>query len=295
MFLNKTTDESNLDMSNGRNLEYYLDMTKDYKHDFTFKVKQYDGFNVVDDGEFQFGTKAKMGDFFISQVKEDAMVYVAPRTGYAPYSLCHLAKKYNKKLYLVMPASKEASDHQLTAIENGGIPLFVKIPAMPTANIWAKQFAERIGAKYLPFGLKHESVVAGGVRIFYDNFKDTDIETMWSVFSTGVLSRTLQIALPKTKFNAVAVARNVQDGELGRAKFYTHDRPFLKASRIETPFDSIQTYDAKGWELLKTHGQQGDWFWNVAGNMPKATLKASDIDSSREWGDFKDFKKYYKD
>ena len=295
MFLNKTTDESNLDMSNGRNLEYYLDMTKDYKHDFTFKVKQYDGFNVVDDGEFQFGTKAKMGDFFISQVKEDAMVYVAPRTGYAPYSLCHLAKKYNKKLYLVMPASKEASDHQLTAIENGGIPLFVKIPAMPTANIWAKQFAERIGAKYLPFGLKHESVVAGGVRIFYDNFKDTDIETMWSVFSTGVLSRTLQIALPKTKFNAVAVARNVQDGELGRAKFYTHDRPFLKASRIETPFDSIQTYDAKGWELLKTHGQQGDWFWNVAGNMPKAALKASDIDSSREWGDFKDFKKYYKD
>jgi len=295
MFLNKTTDQSNLDMSNGRDLNYYLNMTKDYKHDFTFKVKQYDGFNVVDDGEFQFGTKAKMGDFMISQVKEDAMVYVAPRTGYAPYSLCHLAKKYNKKLYLVMPASKEASEHQLTAIENGGIPLFVKIPAMPTANIWAKQFAERIGAKYLPFGLKHEMVVAGGVRIFHDNFKNTDIETMWTVFSTGVLSRTLQIALPNTKFNAVAVARNVQDGELGRAKFYTHDRPFLKASRIQTPFDSIQTYDAKGWELLKSHGQQGDWFWNVAGNMPKPTIKPKDIDSSREWGDFRDFKAYYKD
>jgi len=282
-------------MSNGRDLNYYLNMTKDYKHDFTFKVKQYDGFNVVDDGEFQFGTKAKMGDFMISQVKEDAMVYVAPRTGYAPYSLCHLAKKYNKKLYLVMPASKEASEHQLTAIENGGIPLFVKIPAMPTANIWAKQFAERIGAKYLPFGLKHEMVVAGGVRIFHDNFKNTDIETMWTVFSTGVLSRTLQIALPNTKFNAVAVARNVQDGELGRAKFYTHDRPFLKASRVQTPFDSIQTYDAKGWELLKSHGQQGDWFWNVAGNMPKPTIKPKDIDSSREWGDFRDFKAYYKD
>jgi len=295
MFLNKTTDQSNLDMSNGRDLNYYLNMTKDYKHDFTFKVKQYDGFNVVDDGEFQFGTKAKMGDFMISQVKEDAMVYVAPRTGYAPYSLCYLAKKYNKKLYLVMPASKEASEHQLTAIENGGIPLFVKIPAMPTANIWAKQFAERIGAKYLPFGLKHEMVVAGGVRVFNDNFKDTNIETMWTVFSTGVLSRTLQIALPNTKFNAVAVARNVQDGELGRAKFYTHDRPFLKSSRVQTPFDSIQTYDAKGWELLKTHGQQGDWFWNVAGNMPKSSLKPSDVDSSREWGDFKDFKAYYKD
>jgi len=32
-----------------------------------------------------------------------------------------------------------------------------------------------------------------------------------------------------------------------------------------------------------------------AGNMPKPTIKPSDMDSSREWGDFKDFKKYYKD
>ena len=29
--------------------------------------------------------------------------------------------------------------------------------------------------------------------------------------------------------------------------------------------------------------------------MPKPTIKPSDMDSSREWGDFKDFKKYYKD
>ena len=295
MYLNKATDTSNLDLSNGRNLDYYLEMTKDYKHDFKFTVKQYDGFNVIDDGVDPYGSKAKMADFFISQVKEDAMVYVAPRTGYAPFSLCHLAKKYNKKLYLVMPASKEASEHQLTAIEYGGIPLFVKIPAMPTANIWAKQFAEKIGAKFLPFGLKHESVVAVGIRIFYDTLKDMDIKTMWSVFSTGVLSRSLQIALPSAEFNAVAVARNIQEGELGRAKFYTYDKAFLKPSRIEPPFDCIRTYDAKGWEIMKQHGKEGDWFWNVARNMPKSSLKPSDVDSSREWGDFKDLKAYYKD
>jgi hypothetical protein len=292
MFLNKAKNQENLDLKDGKTLEYYLDLTKDYKHDFTFTVKQVEGFNVIDDGEFEFGTKAKMGDFMISQVKEDAMVYVAPRTGYAPFSLCHLAKKYNKKLYLIMPASKEASLHQLTAIQYGGIPVFLRIPAMPTANIWAKQFAEKIGAKYLPFGLKHELVVAGGVRVFYDNFKDTNIEEMWSVFSTGVLSRTLQIALPNTKFNAVAVARNIQDGELGRAKFYTHDRPFLKESRIVPPFDCIQTYDAKGWELMKKHGKEGDWFWNVARNMPLPSIKPGDIDSDRAWGDHKDIQKY---
>jgi hypothetical protein len=292
MYLNKTKGDSNLDLANGRNLQYYLDLTKDYKHDFTFTIKDIDGFKVIDDGEFLYGTKAKMADFFISQIREEALVYVAPRTGYAPFSLCYLAKKYNKKLYLIMPASKEASEHQRTAIEYGGIPIFLRIPAMPTANIWAKQFAEKIGAKYLPFGLKHEMVVAGGVRVFYDNFKDTDIKTMWSVMSTGVLSRSLQIALPNTEFHAVAVARNIQDGELGRAKFYTHSKPFLKEAKIIPPFDCIRTYDAKGWELLKENGNSGDWFWNVAANMPKPNIKIEEVDSDRVWGDHKDLKQY---
>ena len=292
MFLNKATDDSNLDLKDGRTLEYYLELTKDYNHDFIFVIKDVDGFKVIDDGEFDFGTKAKMGDFFISQIQEESLVYVCPRTGYAPFSLCYLAKKYNKKLYLIVPASKEASEHQLTAIEYGGIPIFLKIPAMPTANIWAKEFAKKIGARYLPFGLKHEMVVAGGVRVFYDNFKDMDIPHMWTVFSTGVLSRTLQIALPNTKFSAVAVARNVQEGELGRAKFYSYDKPFLKDARVDTPFDCIKTYDAKGWEIMKKYGNEGDWFWNVARNMPKPTIKAKDVDSQREWGDRRDILKY---
>jgi hypothetical protein len=292
MYVNKATDLSNLDTQDGKDLNYYLEITKDYKHDFDFRLKQIEGINVVDDGEFKYGTKAKMGDFMISQVKEDTLVYVAPRTGYAPYSLTYLAKKYNKKLVLFMPASKEASEHQLRVIEDGATPIFVKTPAMPTINGWAKEFAEKVGAKYLPFGLKHELVVAGGVRVFYDNFKDSNIEEMWTVFSTGVLSRTLQIALPKTNFNAVAVARNVQPGELGRAKFYSYHKPFLKECDIRVPFDCIKTYDAKGWEYLKKYGKLGHWFWNVARNMPKPSIKPIDVDSQREWGDKSDISKY---
>jgi hypothetical protein len=191
-----------------------------------------------------------------------------------------------------MPASKEASEHQLRVIEDGATPIFLKTPAMPTINGWAKEFAKKIGAKYLPFGLKHEQVVAGGVRLFHDAFKDKRIPNMWTVFSTGVLSRTLQIALPNTNFNAVAVARNIQPGELGRAKFYTHHKEFLKDAEITPPFDCIKTYDAKGWEYMKRYGHLEDWFWNVARNMPKPTIKASDIDSQREWGDKSDIIKY---
>jgi hypothetical protein len=293
MFINKATTQENSDLADGKTLQYYLDLTKDYKHDVSFTIKDIEGFKVIDDGESPAGTKAKMADFAISQVKEDALVYCAPRSGMAPLSLCYLAKKYNKRLYLVMPASKEASEHQLKAIEEGGIPIFVKIPAMPCANTWAKQFAERMGYRFLPFGLKMESVVAGGVRVMYDNLKDLDIKTMWSVFSTGVLSRTMQIALPNAAFNAIAVARNIQEGELGRAQFYTYDKPFNKPSRVEPPFDCIRTYDAKGWEMMKQFGKPGDYFWNVAKAVRSPIITPKEVDSQREWGDFKDFEKYY--
>ena len=293
MFLNKQIGNDNLDLTIEKDLDYYLNLTKDYSHNYDFIIKEYsNGFNIIDDGEFEYGSKAKMADFFISQIKEDTLVYVAPRTGYAPYSLTYLAKKYNKKLILFMPASKEVSEHQLKVIELGATPIFLKIPAMPTLNIWAKDFAEKIGAKYLPFGLKHELVVAGGVRIFHDNLKTLPIKTLWSVISTGVLSRTLQIALQDTEFNGVAVARNIQQGELGRAKFYSYDKPFLKESKFDCPVDSIRTYDVKAYEMMIKHGKPGDWFFNVAKNMPKANIKPSDIDSQRSWGDKKDLDKY---
>ena len=53
MFINKATDQSNLDMSDGRDLNYYLEMTKDYKPDFTFSIKQIEGYNVIGSGSLE--------------------------------------------------------------------------------------------------------------------------------------------------------------------------------------------------------------------------------------------------
>jgi hypothetical protein len=43
---------------------------------------------------------------------------------------------------------------------------------------------------------------------------------------------------------------------------------------------------------MKRYGNSGDWFWNVARNMPKPTIKPSDIDSQRGWGDKSDITRY---
>ena len=296
MFINKQIYKDNNDLQGFMNLDYYLDLTKDFKSSFgDFNVKQVDGFNVIDESEScEVGYKARSGEFFIQDLVRQGVkkiVYVQPRRGFAGISLSWLCKKYGLDLILVMPSSKEVSDHQALCIELGAKPLFARIAAMPNANSLAKKYAEKIGAYYVPLGLNHPYVIAGGIRCMYDYFKDKEKpKTMWSVISTGVLSRTMQIALPDTEFNAVAVARNIQQGELGRAKFYSYHKPFnSKSDLIPDKFDCEDSYDSKGWDYMVKHGKQGDWFFSVAGNAKLPTIDKSKIDSYRDWRDLKDF------
>ena len=296
MFLNKQTYKDNNDLQGFMNLDYYLDLTKDFKSSFgDFNVKQVDGFNVIDESvSCDVGYKARSGEFFIQDLVRQGIkkiVYVQPRRGFAGISLSWLCKKYGLDLILVMPSSKEVSDHQALCIELGAKPLFVRIAAMPNANSLAKKYAEKTGAYYVPLGLNHPYVIAGGIRCMYDYFKDKEKpKTMWSVISTGVLTRTMQIALPDTKFNAVAVARNIQQGELGVAKFYSYHKPFnSKSDLIPDKFNCENSYDSKGWDYMIKYGKQGDWFFSVAGNAKLSTIDKSKIDSYRDWGDLKDF------
>ena len=253
MFLNKQKYIENKDL-NLFGLDQYLMLTEDFKSSFDpFVVKDVNGFNVIDESEScEVGYKARSGEFFMQHLKDikvNHVVYVQPRRGFAGISLAWLCKKYDMKLTLVMPASKEVSDHQALCIELGAEAKFARIAAMPNANKYAKEYAKKVNAFFIPLGLNHPLVIAGGVKVIYDYFKDKDKpKTMWSVISTGVLQRSLQIALPDTEFKAVAVARNIQQGELGRAEFYSYHKPFNSLSDlIPDKFDCESSYDSKGW------------------------------------------------
>ena len=297
MFENKTTSDFNKDLDK-YDLEDYLEMTKDFKSSFPeFEVIECEGFNVIDESQAcEVGYKARSGEFLIKKLAEEGVkeiVYVQPRRGFAGISLSWLCKKYGMNLTLVMPASKKASPHQLYCIELGAKPLFLRVAAMPNANSMAKKYAEATGAYYVPLGLAHPYVVAGGVRVFHDFFNDRDHpEYMWTVISTGVLTRSLQIALPNTQFAAVAVSRNIQEGELGVAEFYSYHKPFTAKSDYVPDFDCESHYDSKGFDVMRKHGLPGDWFFSVAGEAPKPTISPSSVDSYRDWNDLRDFNLY---
>ena len=298
LFINKQKSQLNKDLSEGKTLDHYLEMTKDFKSSFPeFYSFEIDGKTVIDESlSCEVGYKARAGEMLIKNLKERGVkeiVYVQPRQGFAGISLSYLCKMYGLSLTLIMPSSKIVSPHQLYCIELGAKPLFLRVAAMPNANEMAKKYAKETGAYYVPLGLYHKDVIACGVRQIYDYYLNRKKPTeVWSVVSTGVLTRTLQIALPEVnKFVGVAVSRNIQDGELGKASFISYHKPFNQESDyLPIEFDCESRYDAKGFDYFSTWAEKGAMFFSVAGNAPLSKLDPKTINSYRDWNDKSDFK-----
>jgi hypothetical protein len=128
-----------------------------------------------------------------------------------------------------------------------------------------------IKRRLLPIGFDHPSVVAsianvatsitntsaGRASEVSSRFEPTEV---WTVGSSGTLTRGLQQAWPDASFHCVAVGHK---GDYGRAKVYRCEIPFNKEAKVKPPFPSAPTYDAKVWEFMKQYASPGALFWNV--------------------------------
>jgi hypothetical protein len=288
------TDGRNKYVDAGLTIERCYELADGWRDEAaTPDIRDWFGFTVWDESPVEIGTKARWGDLLMSRIEADEVVYVQPRVGWAGVSLAYLAKKHRKKLTLFMPAAKQASKHQLVAIERGATPVFRRIAAMPNLNRLAKAYADERGAAFVPFGLDHELVVAGGVVSTIQQWGDRPAPSYVStVVSTGVLTRTLQIVWPQAQFVGVAVARNMHDGECGRAAMESYHLPFtrdaVKADELWPTIHSARNYDMKGLEyavdgLLELPCDSSTLLWNVAGEVTPEHLQPSDVLSDVPW------------
>lgn len=295
---NVQTDQRNKALDGGKTREYYLELAGDWVDELPSAFVDgttMAGRSLWDDSQSGMGTKGRWGDLLVQRIEADELVYVAPRVGWAGISLARLAKKHGKRLTLFMPACKAVAPHQLVAIEEGASPIFRRIAAMPVLNKYAREYAEaKPGAAFVPFGLEHELVTAAAVKSVEQHFGEWYPSDVVSVVSTGVLTRSLQVAWPRTRFWGVAVARNLHDGEVGLAQVVSYHRAFQQpaehARRLSEFVDSAWNYDMKGFEYVMT-GQvpvpqtPSALIWNVAGEAHPQHLTPADVDSQREWGE----------
>lgn len=266
--------------------EYYLNLAKDWTDPNPAPVVEtYEGIRVVRD-DMIVGSKTRGGDCLISSLSEhiDTIVYVQPRFGLAGVSILDVAKRHGKKVRLFMPSSKRISPHQAACIEQGAEVSFHRIAAMPNLNLIAKKWAEeQPNCFFVPLGLKHELATAGLVKVAS---QIPEPEEVWTVLSTGVLHRALQVAWPNAKFHGVAVARNMKAGEVGHDRIVSHPLAFTVPLKKEEmpPFPCIPQYDAKAWPYIPKNSGRDILFWNVGMEPPLHDETIFNrVDSYRDW------------
>ena len=227
-------------------------------------IEEHEGFSIVRDDLLGGGSKVRFADYLIqSQPEIEEWVYgSSPATGYAQISLSYLCRKYGKKAIVFMAerSMDKLHDYQLRAIEEGAIMNWVPNGMLSVTEKRARDYVQEspINRRLLPIGFDHPSVIASVTRVALRC--DVRPNEVWTVGSSGTLTRGLQQAWPDASFHCVAVGHK---GDYGRAKVYHCEIPFNKETKVKPPFPSAPTYDAKAWEFMKRYASPGAVFWTV--------------------------------
>ena len=229
-------------------------------------VEKYNDFYVVRDDKLGYGSKSRFIDYIISREGTEWVYGAANKVGWGPISMTHVCNRYGKKSVCFIAERKEPTWHQQKVLDLGGIIHWVPNGMLNVTMSKAKKYFESdpINRRLLPIGLDHPTVLGSIIKVARNlNVNPTEI---WTVASSGTLSRGLQLAFPGIPVFAVQIGHKMNDYEKGRAKVMISSYKYDQEVEEEylPPYPSEKYYDAKVWEFVKTHGKSGALIWNVA-------------------------------
>jgi len=231
-------------------------------------IVEHEGIYVVRDDMIDGGSKSRFIQKIIRESPEVEMVYgSSPATGYAQISLAKVCAHYNKKAILFMAKRNQQNLHpyQLKSMQYGATINMVENGMLSVTQKRARDYVaqEPLLRKLFPIGFDCIEVLHS-IRDLAKSLPVVPTE-VWTVGSSGTLTRGLQLAWPGAEFNCVSVGHKMGQGELGCAKMYKCEIPFDKPVKPEDapPFPSVPTYDAKAWKFIKQYAKPGALFWNV--------------------------------
>ena len=242
-------------------------------------ITEHEGYHVVRDDLLSVGSKARAGDYLIGHAPEyqniQEWVYgSSPATGYAQISLPFICNRYGKKAVIFMAerSMDKLHDYQKRGLELGGEYHWVPNGMLPVTQKRAKDYVEEQPdtRALLPIGVEHPTSIACLIRVARS--LPISPREVWSVGSSGTLSRALQFAFPEAQVHVVSVGHNMGEREVGRAIYHKSPYKFDKPVKGDhaPPYPSAPTYDAKVWHVMKEYHkefkrQEPCLVWNVAG------------------------------
>lgn len=220
-------------------------------------ITLHDHISVVRDDLLPGGTKRRAMHVFFDDHPE--YVYASPVYGYAQIALAYACRDYGKSATIFCAKRKTYAPLTVQAIEAGARIIDVPMGFLSHVSAKARQYCETTpGAKLLPFGLDDPAFISALADVARA-LPVTPTE-VWSITSSGVLTRALQLAWPNAKFYGIRVGAKP---DAGKAEVIFAPERFEQAAQKPPPFPSSLHYDAKAWRFVRTLAMPGALFWNV--------------------------------
>ena len=237
-------------------------------------IEEHEGFYVVRDDLLEGGSKRRFADRLIrEEMSEGANEFVyggCPANGYAQMSITLQAKAYGAKatFFMAKRNMENLHEYQKKALEYGADIRWVPNGMLQVTKKRALDYynEDPVNRRLLQLGLDDNRVredirdLAKTIETDYN----INLSEIWSVGSSGTLTRGLQMAFPNKDVNVVSVGHKMREG-VGRAKLYLSKYKFTQEVKEEDkpPFPSVPTYDAKAWPVMRKYAKKGSLFWNV--------------------------------
>ena len=238
-------------------------------------IEEHEGFHVVRDDLLEGGSKRRFVDRLLrEEIAEGANEFVyggCPANGYAQLSIPLQTREYGCKtiLFMAKRSMDNLHDYQKKALEYGADIRWVANGMLQVTKKRALDYynEDPVHRRLLQLGLDDQRV-REDIRDLAKNIEqdyNINISEVWSVGSSGTLTRGLQMAFPDKDVHVVSVGHSMKQNEVGRAILHRSDLKFTQEVKEEDtpPFPSVPTYDAKAWKIIREHAKPGALFWNV--------------------------------
>lgn len=239
-----------------------------------------DGYTVViRDDLLLGGTKVRALDYLIGHDPDHAHITEwaygsSPAHGYAQWALGLVCLRYHKQAHVFMAARAMDKLHRLQtlglacpATTYHWIPNGMLSVTQKRARDYVTESPQT--RALLPLGGNAPTAVSALTQVCASLILPFVPDTIWSVLSSGTLSRALQGAFPCANVYGVTVGHTPTAEEAGRAVLVKSSYRFDASVRAADapPFPSAPTYDAKVWPCYLTwrqsHPKARVLIWNV--------------------------------
>ena len=289
------------------------------KHEFRRDDGKMISVNVFRDDVLEGGTKQRAMGVMIRDSSADRFVYAGPAEGYAQVALAYVCKLYGKKSTVVLPRRRDRRLHALTVVAKSHGVCVVEVPPRNGNGVArlkdVQAYAERMVKEHneekhegdvmelLPFGLHCDEFVSELVQRLKDCIPETlrlkdPPKRLWTVAGSAALLASFAKVWPSTKFMVVQVGKKIWPDQIGHTKregdgegefngprtfeselFIAPER-FFDVAKKQPPYPTVRTYDAKLWQFVLKHAEDGDYVWNVGRDRDEVLR---DVSSSREY------------